>query len=203
MSPDNDVLIVRQKRELGELFGFETRNKYLVTDEQGRELFYAAEQQKGFFGMLLRQMLGHWRSFEIHLFTPDRKPALVARHPFRIFFQRLEIELPDGRPLGALQQRFSILSKKFDVQDAMGQTVLSVASPLWKPWTFPFATTSGQEVACVRKRWSGLLKEALLDTDNFRVELGKQLKAPERLLILAAAIFIDLQYFERKAGASS
>ena len=118
-----NILCVRQKRELVEFFGFETRNRYVVSDESGRELYYAAEQQKGMLGILLRQVLGHWRRFEIHLFTPDRKPALIATHPFRWFFQRFETRTPDGRNLAALQQRFSFLTKKLDVEDAIGQVV--------------------------------------------------------------------------------
>lgn len=200
---NSDVLIVRQKRELAELFGIETRNRYVIYDASGQELYYAAEQQKGFLGMLFRQFLGHWRRFDIHIFTPDRKPTLIAKHPFRWFFQRLEISTPDGRALGALQQRFAFFTKKFDIEDSIGHTVLRVRSPLWKPWTFPIQRLDGQEVALVRKQWSGLLKEAFTDADNFRVELSKQLKPQERLLILAAAFFIDLQYFENKARPTS
>ena len=37
-----NILCVRQKRELVEFFGFETRNRYVVSDESGRELYYAA-----------------------------------------------------------------------------------------------------------------------------------------------------------------
>ena len=40
-------LHVRQHHELGEWFGFETRNKYEISDESGRPVAYAAEQSKG------------------------------------------------------------------------------------------------------------------------------------------------------------
>ena len=65
-------LIVRQRRELAELFGFETRNKYEIASESGGALAFAAEQQKGIAGFLFRQFLGHWRTFEIKFFSPDR-----------------------------------------------------------------------------------------------------------------------------------
>jgi uncharacterized protein YxjI len=193
-------LIIRQRRELAELFGFETRNKYEIASETGGALAFAAEQQKGIAGFLFRQFLGHWRTFEIKFFSPDRQAFLTARHPFRWFFQRLEIFDGGGRLLGAIQRRFSILTKRFDVEDANGRVIMEVASPFWRIWTFPFVA-GGREVARVSKKWAGLLSEAFLDKDNFAVELlDDTLGETERALVLAAAVFIDLQYFERKAG---
>jgi uncharacterized protein YxjI len=194
------VLLVEQKRELVELVGFETRNQYAITTQGGAVLALAAEQQFGVMGFLMRQALGHWRKFDISILDVAGKPLLVAHHPFRWIFQRLEVSSAEGRPLGALQQRFSLLSKRFDVEDATGTVRMTVSSPLWRIWTFPF-TKGGREVAVVAKKWGGLLTESFLDKDRFRVEYqDTRLTAEERQLILAAALFIDLQYFERKAG---
>src|SRR5262249_6035647 len=127
----------------------------------------------------------------------------TARHPFRWFFQRLEIYDEGGAPLGAIQRRFSILTKRFDVHDARGQVIMEVASPFWRLWTFPFLAR-GTEVASVQKKWSGLLTEAFTDKDNFLVDLGDgALGETERRLVLAAALFIDLMYFENKASSRS
>lgn len=194
------VLLVEQRRELVELAGFETRNKYAITTGSGLMLAYAAEQQHGLMGFLARQFLGHWRTFDILVFDPGRNRVLTAHHPFRWIFQRLEISTAEGRPLGALQQRFSLLAKRFDVEDATGAVRITVSSPLWRIWTFPFMK-GGRRVAVVAKKWGGLLTEGFLDKDRFRVEYqDTRLTAEERQLILAAALFIDLQYFERKAG---
>jgi hypothetical protein len=190
---------VIQKRELAEFFGYETRNKYAITLESGESVGFAAEQQKGFLGFLFRQWLGHWRSFDILLFDSNRQPVLTISHPFRFFFQRLEIVGADKRPVGAIQQRFSILSKWFDVEAPDGRVLFQVRSPLWSPWTFAFER-NGARMAVVQKRWSGFFREALTDADRFRVQLETSSLSPgERLLILAAALFIDLRYFEKKA----
>ncbi|HUP58659.1 MAG TPA: phospholipid scramblase-related protein [Bdellovibrionota bacterium] len=192
-------VLVKQRHELGEWVGFETRNKFEITDESGRSIGFAAEQQKGLLGFLLRQFLGHWRTFEIHVFGLDRHPALVARQPFRFIFQRLEVFGTEGEKLGAIQQRFAILSKRFDVEDRMGQVIMEVSSPLLKFWTFPFVR-GGAQVACVQKKWTGLLAEAFTDKDTFLVDFSEgSLPEEERSLVLAAALFIDLRYFERKA----
>lgn len=79
-----------------EWLGFETRN--------GAELGFAAEQRKGLLGALFRNLFGHWRRFEIHVFNPARELVLVVHHPFRFFFQGMEVRTPDGQIIGAMQR---------------------------------------------------------------------------------------------------
>ncbi len=193
-------LFVRQRREMAEFFGFETRNKYEIQNDKKEVIGFAAEQGKGILGLLLRQVLGHWRAFEIHVFNGNKELAFVAKHPFRILFQRIEVQLTNGDFIGAIQQRFSILYKKFDVLDSKGNLRMEVASPIWKIWTFPFYR-SGKQVGVVSKKWSGLFSELMTDGDNFLVDFeDPSLSQEDKQLFLAAAIFIDLQYFENKAG---
>jgi uncharacterized protein YxjI len=191
-------MYVQQVFEMAELFGFETRNKYRIRDENGRDLLYAAEQQKGLLGFLGRQVFGHWRSFEVHFFDNSRQPVMRGVHPFRWFFQCLELRSRDGRLIGTIERQFSILTKRFQVHDAQGRVVLEVTSPFWRVWTFPFMR-GGQERARIAKKWSGLGSELFTDRDNFLVEyLERSLTEDERALVLAAAIYIDLMYFEAK-----
>lgn len=192
-------LVIIQRKELAELFGFESRNKYEIRTLAGQPVGFAAEQQKGLFGFLLRQFFGHWRSFELTLFDMQRAPVLFAHHPFRWFFTRLTVTDRSGRLLGAIERRWSWLSKRFDVLDAQGHVLLTVESPLWHPWTFAFRRL-GNLVGAVKKRWSGGLTELFTDADNFLVDyLPGPLTGLERRLLLAAALFIDLVYFEQKA----
>jgi uncharacterized protein YxjI len=190
---------LRQRFEVGELFGFETRNKYEIIDAQGTPIGFCAEQSKGLGGFLLRQFLGHWRTFTLHFFDAQRQPVMTATHPFRFWFQRLEIDSAGGQHLGAIQQRFSILSKTFHVENAVGSVLFEVNSPLWSPWTYAFYR-NGKHVASVRKRWSGLFSEGFTDKDRFSIEfMDPALPQEQRQLLLAAGVFIDLKYFERKA----
>ena len=193
----SEITIV-QRRELAELFGIETRNKYSI-EANGAPFAFAAEQGKGGLAFLARMFFGHWRSFEIHFFDDSRQLVLRVVHPFRLFFQRLEVSMANGRLLGAIQQRWAVFSKRFDVSDSSGRLLLRVSSPFWRPWTFAFER-DGRELARVEKKWSGMLQEVFTDADRFRVAFeSPELGADERSLVLAAAIFIDLQYFERKA----
>lgn len=192
-------LVVAQRKELVELLGFETRNKYEICLRSGQPIGFAAEQQKGIIGFLLRQFFGHWRSFEIAFFDVMRNPILVANHPFRWFFQCLTVVTAQGQLLGKIERRWAWFSKRFDVVDAQNALLLTVQSPLWRPWTFSFER-NGVVVAVVKKRWSGALKEMFTDADNFAVDFEPGPVSPlERRLLLAAAVFIDLMYFEQKA----
>lgn len=195
-------IVVKQIYEVGEWFGFETRNKYQVLDESSQLIAYVAEQQKGFWGFVLRQLLGHWRSFEFHFFSPQRLKVASARQPFRFFFQRLEVFDQSGRLQGALQQRWAIFSKRFDVENAQGGVMMEMSSPIFRIWTFPFMR-HGREVARIEKKWGGVLTEVFTDTDKFQIQFPEaNLGQAERLLVLAAALFIDLRYFENKANTS-
>ncbi|HLE12562.1 MAG: hypothetical protein A2504_03765 [Bdellovibrionales bacterium RIFOXYD12_FULL_39_22] len=191
-------LLVQQRHELGEWIGFETRNKYEILDEQKRPIGFAAEQQKGFWGFIMRSFLGHWRTFDIYIFNINRELSATAHHPFRWYFERIEVRDAAGKSLGAIQKKFSILSKKFDVENSTGATIMEVSSPIWRIWSFPFMR-NGKKLAEINKKWSGFLSEALTDRDNFIVEFSDtSMNNQVRTLIVAAAIFVDLSYFERK-----
>jgi uncharacterized protein YxjI len=192
-------LEIIQRKELAELFGFESRNKYVI-HAGGTPVGYAAEQGKGALQTLARWFLGHYRTFEIQFFDLQRVPLFRAIHPFRFFFRRLDVYLTDGRFVGRIQQRFAFFSKRFDVQAANGEVVLSVSSAFFRPWTFIFRRAD-RELARIEKKWAGSLTELFTDADRFRILYPvRELSFEHRLLVLAAAIYVDLQYFEKKAS---
>ena len=195
-----DSLVIKQRREMIEFLGFETRNKYDVCTKNGQVIGYAAEQQKGILGVLLRQIFGHWRSFDINLYGMDRALQFVAHHPFRFYFQRLEVQNDTGREIGHLEREFAIFTKKFKMLDATGNEVCQMRSGFFKIWTFPF-TRNGKEVARISKKWGGALTEIFLDSDTFLLEfLDPSLTADERAVLVSAAVFVDLLYFENNQG---
>lgn len=197
------AVIIQQRFEMAELFGFETRNKYSIETETGQNIGFVAEQQKGVLGFLMRQFLGHWKRLDFLFFDSDRRPLLRGHHPFRWFFQRLELRTePEGQFIGAIQSRFAFFHKRFDVEGSLGEILLTVSSPIWRIWTFPFMRGE-REVARIEKKWSGIMTEAFTDKDRFRVAFpNEELTPSERQLVLAAGIFIDLQYFEVKAQST-
>lgn len=192
-------LVVRQRKELVELFGFETRNKYEIDGHDGKPVLYCAEQQKGFLGFLARQFLGHWRTFELHFFDHNRQAVWRAVHPFRFIFQCLELYDQQGRKFGLVEWRWGIFRKRFRLTDIKTGKTFDINSGFFRFWTF-IVTYHDQEIGKVLKQWSGALKELFTDSDNFLVEFSATLSDRERALILSTAILIDLQYFEGKGS---
>lgn len=192
-------IFVQQRHELAELvFNFETRNKYRIMDENKNIIGYAAEQQKGFFGFLFRQFLGHWRKFEVHFYNNDRKEEIIAFHPFRWYFERIEVRTAGGMYLGSIQKRFSFFTKKFEVVNEHEVVIMEVSSPIWKFWTFTFISNY-RKVAEVKKKWSGLFSEGFTDRDNFLVSFtDPNMTEANKNLVMVSSVFIDLLYFERK-----
>jgi len=196
-----NAIYVRQKFEIAEIFGFETRNRYQMQTEDGQLFGYCAEPKVGFGDAIMRQFFGHWRVFNIVGTDMDNQQVFRAHHPFRWFFQRLDVFGAGDRPVGSLQQRFAWLNKKFDFLDTRGRVIMTMTSPFWKIWTFPIQK-NGRDVSIIEKKWSGLSKEIFTDADNFRVRfIDGKLTADERLLLLAGAVFTDLLYFETKASS--
>jgi uncharacterized protein YxjI len=199
-------LVVVQKIELAEaLFDYESRNKYTIYGSSRQPVAYAAEQGKGLWASLARGLMRHWRTFEIHLFTPDRQLVVRAEHPFRwfAFHECLRVVDARGTVLGSIERRFAFFSKVFEVLGPTGELLLRVDSGLFRPWTFEFKS-GGQRHALVEKKWSGLLKEMFTDADTFRLVFENPgLRDDTRWLLIVAALFIDLQFFEDNAGAKT
>jgi uncharacterized protein YxjI len=194
-------ILIKQRYEVAEFLGYETRNKYDILNAEGHLIGYAAEQQKGIWNFLVRQFMGHWRTFDIHIYNIERQRVLTCKHPFRFFFQRFEVYDYQGIYYGALQQRFSIFTKKFDIEDRTGAASFQMSSPLWKLWTFPIKR-GNFEYATIQKKWTGLFNELVTDKDNFEIHfLSPHLEPAHKKVILASTFFIDIQYFERKAGS--
>jgi uncharacterized protein YxjI len=143
--------------------------------------------------------MDHWRKFDIDFFDTNKALVLKAHHPFRFIFQCFKIVDANNQFVGRVEQRFGILSKKFDLVNPKGETLMTMNSPLFKFWTFPF-TKNGEEVAVIKKKFGGILAEAFTDKDSFIIEFHRNdLCEKDKLIILATSIFIDLVYFEKKA----
>lgn len=197
LSNQSKVLIV-QRRELYELFGMETRNKYEICAPDGSNLGFVAEQGKTLFQLLMRNYLGHWRTFQLSIYDQNKQQIATVNNPFRFYFRELQVIALNGKSLGTVKKQFSIFSKKFKIETASGE-IFIVASPIWKIWTFPI-TKNDNEVACIRKKWSGAFNEMFLDADNFEIDFNDfSINVEAKTLILAAGVFVDIQYFERRA----
>lgn len=190
-------LKIVQKKEMIEVIGFESKNKYEIQDQNGTVLMYAGESGSGIFDTILRQILGHYRDFNIDVFDKQGTQLFRANHPFKFYFRELSVFDKNQKNFGKLTKEFSLLHKKFVIELANGEK-LQMRSPIMSFWTFPILKND-REVASIKKKWSGLMKESFLDADNFTVSfIDPGLSWETKLVILMSALFIDISYFEKK-----
>ena len=189
-----ETLFVRQKKEWGEILtGFETKNRYAVSDNADQQVYWAAEESS----VLARLFLKAWRPFAIHILTTDGHPAIKNTRPFKFYFHEMHISGADGQRFGTIKREFSILSKKFTVEDAQGLEIFKIFGPIFHPWTFKILKND-IEVGKILKKWSGLGKEAFTDADNFSIDFPAGTDAKQKAVLLGALFLIDMLYFEQK-----
>ncbi len=189
------ALVVSQKKEWGEIVtGFETRNRYTVSDASGNRLYVAAEERGS---TLLRLFLKALRPFTVVVLNDDGQTVLRVTRPFRFYFHRAEIVDRQGRSLGVIERRFSILRRIYAVSDMSGHEIFQLFGPILHPWTFEIRN-AGVEYGQITKKWSGLLKEGFTDADNFGVTFAAEWGVEVKALILGAVFLIDFVHFEKK-----
>jgi hypothetical protein len=188
-----ETVVVQQKKEWGEIItGFETKNKYAVLDSSNQQLYWAAEESS----FLVRLLLKTLRPLTMHILSMEGKPAINVVKPFRFYFHEMNIFNADGNLLGNVKRKFSILTRKFAVNDSTGAPLYDICAPLLHPWTFKISKNEAEDGE-ILKKWSGLGKEAFTDADNFSVKFPVGAAADQKAVLLGALFLIDLVYFER------
>ncbi len=70
-------------------------------------------------------------------------------------------------------------------------------------WNMPITAagpTHPLHIAQISKVWDGAGRFLFTDADSYRVAFAQGLDADARGLVLASALFVDLVYYERRAG---
>ena len=188
-------LVIRQQIEQMEIFTpFETANRYSVHTSDGAQFMYAYEES----GDISRQFAGSHRALSIHVVQSDGAPVLQASRDFFWFRSHLRVDA-DGRRIGALNRVFG-LGRKFALVDANDREIARLTSGIFRPHTFIAQSEVGGEIARVTKQWSGFGREMFTDADTFVVQFtDNDADNDFRLLMLASAFAIDLDFFENQS----
>jgi len=194
---EQQVLVKQQVESIELLSSFEGRNRYVFSTPAGQRLAHAEEESTGAIGFISRNLFSSARPFSMGISVLNTSEIIWVKRHFEFIFSRITVSDSQG-PVGEVNQRFSILNRKYDLVPYFGGRTLTVAGPLLRPWTFNILL-GGRQVGSIKKKWSGMLKEAFTKADTFAVSIDDRgLKTVERMLIFAAAIAIDIDYFEKK-----
>ncbi|MFC1769878.1 phospholipid scramblase-related protein [Nitrospirota bacterium] len=183
-----------------ESFDIEQENTYQVVDDKGQEMYFATEHEE--HGFFFKSFLNSARPFTITVQPKSSKHGIRVKRPFRFYFHEASVELLDGRPLGTIKKRFTILNRKYSILDPKGQEKFLLSGPLWKPWTFNIEQ-KGEKIGVLTKDWSGLIKETLTEADNFSLKFPRQLNPVFKLLLLGSVFLIDFVHFEKSPNQKS
>ena len=189
-------LVVRQEVEPLEVFvGFETANRYSIHTPEGGSTMYAFEES----GALTRQFMGKHRPLTIRVVDNQGQPVLTASRKFYWFYSHLHVEDESGGPVGSLKRQFAMLRRRFSLMDAHASPIGRIDGGPFRRNTFAAENAQGVELGRIVKQWSGLTREAFSDADTFQIQFSDQERSQKfRLMLLAAAFAIDLDFFEGK-----
>ncbi|MGE0173350.1 MAG: phospholipid scramblase-related protein [Oligoflexales bacterium] len=198
---NNRKLYIQQKKNWVEIIvDFETANRYAIMDEGRNVLGMIAERGEGFFDVVKRWFFRSHRGFRIEVVNNDGASVLQLSRGFFFFFSDLFVADNLGRQIGTIHRRFGIIYKKYDLRGENGVTFATIKSPFWRLWTFPVLDDrTGRQTGEIGKRWGGMIKEVFTDADTFRImfDSGSSYTLNQKLLIFAAAISIDFDFFEK------
>jgi len=195
-------IMIHQMHEWGEIvLGFESKNRFEINDEQGNRLGLAAEESKGAAAWFLRNLFGRCRKASIHIYDQEGNRLGRGEKPFRWYFHRMEV-FDGDQMIGAIQRKWSLLHRKFAIENAAGEEVMDIHSPFFRIWTFKLLFQDN-EVGRVSKKWSGALREMFSDADIFGVECDASVPEEVRKILMVATFLIDFTFFENNNGGGS
>lgn len=189
-------LHVRQRRKwLEVILSLEFKNRYDMLCG-GLHVLEVREEGDGILSVLKRIFMGPWRPFEASIVDRHGQYVLTLRRRFRFFFHRLEVEDGRGRPLGAIEKRWSWIRRIYAIEGPTGRERFRLFGPVFRPWTFEIHQ-DGRQVGLLQKKWSGLVNELFTDVDHFALQMADVETPTDRALVAAATVLVDVVHFER------
>ncbi|HEY1097569.1 MAG TPA: phospholipid scramblase-related protein [Myxococcota bacterium] len=195
------VQLSQQRHVQALTFSIDVGARYLVRTADGSGTVGRLE---GPAALLKRMFLGAFMRQPFSLKDPRDNPLLVLeRHFDRLLRSRLDVFLDDGArdpgdKLGSVERDFAWTETRYELKDARGAVFARLVRPALKLWQFRLERADGVVVGAVAKQWSGLVTEWLSDSDDFGIDFGThRWSLEQRATIVAAALSIDLDLFER------
>jgi len=197
-------LRVRQFREALQIIaGWDQANQYEVCSAEGRPIFYAQEQ-RGLLTALLRNF-NPFHQRHLECITLGGNVAMTVDFPLTLLLRRGDVRAWDGRAMGKIQERFSLLRTWIDIQTPAGVTQLTIVGPILKLFSFRdwvFEVKQGEKVVGrLKKHWAGFFAETFSNADEFSIEFEDGFTdGRQRQLLVAVALTLDLVQFEQKSS---
>jgi uncharacterized protein YxjI len=198
-------MLERQNFLIKEQVAFlKTADIYDIFDpETGRQVGQAKEVI-GTFAGLMRLIIGKKLMSTLVEVREHPEGALVfvIKKPVAFFRSIVEVYDAQGEKIGYFKSKLLAIGGGFWVYDKNDQQFAEVKGR-WTGWEFKFVTPDGVELGQVTKKWAGVLKELFTSADNYVVSVSPHLAEQPiaKMLLLAAALAIDIVYYEENRSA--
>lgn len=212
-----DQVVIKQQIELLEAFtGWEQNNKYKIMNNQGQQVYFAAEDTD----MCMRQCCGPQRSFVIHITDNMGQELIRLTREFKCCAgncwcansdacaHEVQIESPVGQVIGFVRQECSAWAPNFSIRDAQHNIVLRIHGPccvLNMPCCEDQFNVSSaddtQDVGQISKQRG--IQEFFVDANTFGATFPQNLDVKMKANLLGAVFLIDFMYFERSGNKAS
>src|SRR5262245_15501151 len=170
----------------------------ILNPETGAQVGQAKEVI-GTFAGILRMIIGKkLMSTTVEVREhPEGALVFVIKKPVGFFRSVVEVYDAQGEKLGYFKSKILSFGGGFWVYDQQDKQFAEVKGK-WTGWEFTFVTPEGVELGQVTKKWAGVLKELFTSADNYVVSVSPTLadQPIAKMLLLAAALAIDIVYYE-------
>lgn len=189
----NPLLVRQPKRFMVDVSDYE------VYDQYGRQVAWAREQGADGGMQVLRYLAKNTGGFErrVHITDLHGHQRLAIRKHWSWMTATTSVSLPDGRPVGTIEQDLKFFGSKFTLLDAWKRQVGAIEGD-FVGLDFRVSDHNGHEVARVDRKLPDL-GELFTSADSYALHHRyPTLPEPLRTLIVASAIAIDLVLREGK-----
>ncbi|KAJ1501063.1 hypothetical protein HMI55_006639 [Coelomomyces lativittatus] len=189
-------LAVSQKLEVKNvLFNWDQANRYSLRDNNGNEIGLIEEKSGS---GISRNALRTHRGFEAYILNLDGKIILKMHRPFHLITSSIFITTENDVPIGHVEQKFTVVKRKYKLFDAKGRQFASINAPPLS-WEFTLKNEEGKPLGCIDRNFSKFTHEVFTNKGSYAIHFdasqGQDLTLDERAVAMACAISIDFDYF--------
>jgi uncharacterized protein YxjI len=204
------LLIIGRQVELMNVFiGVEQQNKYTIRDSSGAQFGWIIEEDKGFVGVVLRQLLRTRREFKADVMDMNGNVVLKVHRPIKwLLNSTITVSKPNGTEVGIVQSDWHLWRRRYDLF-LQNEQIARIDDGFWA-WDFHIEDQDKRLLSFVTRKFIGFVKELFTDMGQYVVHFDSicqrrsgGLSLDERSVILAAAISIDIDYFSRHSQFGS
>ncbi|GMK54974.1 hypothetical protein CspeluHIS016_0200300 [Cutaneotrichosporon spelunceum] len=225
----DSLVVVRQFEMMNIFLGYEQANRYAIYSSDGAHVGFLAEQERGFSGVLKRQILLTHRPFKSTVMDRHGRPILYIERPFAFINSRIRVRAnPDlgavgkgDSPLvGETQQqwhpwrrRYNLFETQIDGDREYMDQFARIDGGLLA-WDFWLTDDDGRVLATINKNFTGFGREMFTDTGQYVIRFdaagneiqmppGSKVKVQGQTLVLPDKDTVDIDYFSRHSGRGS